>query len=98
MIITDIIPKQRAILGLALLASVIGISCTSTDSQRLPVYPVRGEVFYQGKPAEGAQVLLLPANDSDLQVPRPHGQVGQDGAFVLTTYRAGDGAPVVSMW
>ena len=69
------------------------LSCGKDDGSK-PVYPVRGQVFFQGKPTPGALVLFHPINDPNPQAPRPHGRVDQDGHFTLSTYRADDGAPV----
>ncbi len=66
-------------------------SCTRSD--RPPVYPVQGQVFYKGKPAVGALVMFHPVNETDPQAARPHGQVDPEGAFVLSTYEVKDGAP-----
>ncbi|HTU92707.1 MAG TPA: hypothetical protein VMF69_21685 [Gemmataceae bacterium] len=66
-------------------------SCAKSDHK--PVYPVRGQVFYKGKPATGALILLHEISDPASQEVRPHGQVDQNGDFVLSTYAAKDGAP-----
>ncbi len=60
---------------------------------RRPVYPVSGEVFYKGKPAEGAQVTFVPRDDNDPKLPRPGAQVRKNGSFRLSTYASYDGAP-----
>jgi len=70
------------------------LSCgKDNDNGSKPVYPVGGQVFFQGKPTPGALVLFQPVDDPDPQVPRPHGRVDQGGHFILSTYRANDGAP-----
>ena len=61
------------------------------DDGRKPLSPVEGQVFFEGKPAEGAMVILHPL-EKDLPE-RPLGNVDQDGAFKLTTYNLNDGAP-----
>jgi hypothetical protein len=74
--------------GLALL----GDGCNA-HPDRLPVYPVRGKVLYQGQPAAGAYVSFHPA-DPDAKLPvGPRAVVGGDGSFVLSTYVKEDGAP-----
>jgi hypothetical protein len=55
-------------------------------------YPTEGLVRYQGKPAAGARVTLLPEKPAK-DVYSPWGEAGADGSFKLTTYRTGDGAP-----
>ena len=67
-------------------------SCTRNDG-RVPVYPVRGQVFVGQKPATKALVVFHPVGREDPQALRPYGHVGADGSYRLTTYEAGDGAP-----
>jgi hypothetical protein len=69
------------------------LSCGDGEDRK-PVYPVRGQLFVDGKPAAGAYVLFHPASDADPQATRPHGQVDQDGTILLSTYGANDGAPI----
>jgi hypothetical protein len=57
------------------------------------VYPSSGKVFFKGKPAEGAQVTLIPLDDNDAKTPWPGAQVRRNGAFRLSTYASYDGAP-----
>jgi hypothetical protein len=55
---------------------------------------VRGQVFYEGQPAEGAVVYFHPEGDTGTPpAPRPSGKVGADGWFELTTEARGKGAP-----
>lgn len=60
-----------------------------------PTFPVEGSLTIDGKPAEGAQVILHPADgrNFDQRGARPTGRVASDGTFQVTTYHAGDGAP-----
>ena len=59
-----------------------------------PVFPVRGEVFVDGRPAEGALVVFHPEHEpTDPKGPRPRATVRADGSFVLGTHAADDGAP-----
>jgi hypothetical protein len=73
--------------------ALAALSCGDGETRK-PVYPVRGQLFADGKPAAGAYALFHPASDADPHATRPHGQVDQDGTFVLSTYGANDGAPV----
>lgn len=60
----------------------------------MAVYPVRGQVFVNGQPAEGALVIFHPEYDpNDPDHPRPRAYVRIDGSFELGTYEIGDGAP-----
>jgi hypothetical protein len=60
---------------------------------RLAVVPTQGKVFYQGKPAVGARIFLLPVNDPSPDAVKPRGTVGDDGTFHLTTYPSAAGKP-----
>ena len=74
-------------LGLLFSVALFPIACGSDKAR---VYPVRGEVFVNGKPAPGALVHLHPR---DKQNGRPaFATVQQDGSFQLTTYATNDGA------
>ena len=57
------------------------------------MYPVTGTVFYNGTPAEGAQVTFVPQDDNGPKKPRPGAQVKRNGSFRLSTYVSYDGAP-----
>jgi hypothetical protein len=61
---------------------------------RKTVYPVKGRVVdYAGKPVVGATVVFHPAqpDPDDVNIPAAH--VDESGAYALTTYVQGDGAP-----
>ena len=68
------------------------------DPNLLPVFPAQGKLSFQGKVPEGAYVALYPkgnvAKAPNGQAVVPRGQVQGDGTFNLTSYAAGDGAPV----
>jgi hypothetical protein len=83
---------SRAELCLLLAMIVVLPSCGRNDHQ--PVYRVRGQVFDpEGNPAVGALVVFHPVNSGDAHATRPLGYVDRQGAFELTTYEQGDGAP-----
>jgi len=74
------------------------VSACKKSSVKL--YPVKGKVLFKGQPAEGAQVVLRPANESDAggsktdsAPPNPYGDVKADGTFTLRTEPIGEGAP-----
>ena len=79
--------KALAVAALALCVSACG------GKQRLPVFPVRGKVFFQGKPAAGAVVVLNRVGQTDPTAVLPQGTVGTDGTFQVSTYGKNDGAP-----
>jgi hypothetical protein len=91
-------PKESwATLSLLLALFFVGAGCRERE-QRVPVFPVRGAVFADGKPAAKALVIFHPVNGAaapaaDVDAPRPTGEVAADGSFSLSTYTAGDGAP-----
>jgi hypothetical protein len=70
------------------------VSCGET---RKPVYPTRGKVVDKsGAPAAGVLVIFTPLDETDpAKWPQgfPRATTEKDGAFVLTTYDAGDGIP-----
>ena len=78
-------------LGLALVVA----GCGPSDPKLKPVYPVRGSVFVNDKPAVGAVVMFhpLPLGSGSTQSLTSRGTVGPDGTFRLTTYNTDDGAP-----
>jgi hypothetical protein len=74
------------------LLSLCAVSCSS-DESRKTVYPVKGQVLFQGKPAAGAMVILHPVDASEANPERPLGYADENGNFQLTTYTTHDGAP-----
>jgi len=84
--------RVRSLVALPALLAAAGLSLSCGGGRR-PVYPVRGQVFYEGQPTPGALVILHPLNDPDPRAPRPVARVGPDGSFAPTTYHADDGAP-----
>lgn len=72
---------------------LIAASCSSESAGRVPVFPVRGECFVNGEPAERAIVIFHPISASEPKTTNPNGRVQADGSFQLTTYESGDGAP-----
>lgn len=70
-----------------------------------PTYPTSGSVIYDGKPAKGVRVFLLPTSAPIVpQVPQnPYGITDEQGKFQLSTYGNSDGAAeggyqVVLLW
>jgi hypothetical protein len=59
-------------------------------------YPVKGQLVVQGKPAEGALVILQPKdnpNVAEWSEGFPRATTGTEGKFELGTYADTDGAP-----
>jgi len=59
---------------------------------RPPVYPVSGQVMYQGKPLEGASVTFSPVEGEGSEF-GASGQTNAEGRYSLTTFTQDDGAP-----
>jgi hypothetical protein len=85
-------------------ALVVAVGCSGSEATVVP-HPVSGRVMYDGKPAVGVVVTLLPSDAP--MVPRipqnPHAVTGADGRFTITTFAEGDGAAeggyqVVLIW
>jgi hypothetical protein len=88
-----VLKKRFTILALLPLLAVLAGCGSSQDPNQLPVYPVKGQLAFRGKPAAGAFVVLHPKAATNIKVVPPRGQVREDGTFSLTTYSANDGAP-----
>lgn len=69
------------------------LGCHRPGVDPLAVYPVDGEVFVDGKPAEGAVIAFHPTERPEWKSATSRAVVDRDGAFSLTTYAANDGAP-----
>ncbi len=83
-------PMRTCPFGICLVLLLPALGCGSRHPERAKVYPARGEVLFNGKPATGAVVRLhAPEGASILAL----GTVLTDGSFALTTYESGDGAP-----
>lgn len=83
---------MRYVYGLGLLALVL-TGCGSKDP--VATHPVEGRILYDGKPAVGVRVYLLPTSAPMVPVipSNPRGVTGPDGRFTLSTYGENDGAP-----
>lgn len=85
---------RGAISSIAVCLLAISSGCGGGDG-RAKLYPVTGSVIVKGQPAEGAEVVFFPADESlrGTGHPMPNGLVGPDGKFALGSYGPGDGAP-----
>ena len=84
--------RMGRIVGWAVLSCgvLLGLSC---GKKHPPVFEVRGQVLYEGKPVSCAFVALHPPTESPTGVVRPSATTDKDGWFVLSSYHAQDGAP-----
>ena len=87
-------PSPRATFRLLLAIELLMLTSCDSESDRVPVFPVRGELFFDGQPAEGALVIFHPVAPPEPRTTNPNGRVQADGSFQLTTYESADGAPV----
>lgn len=78
-----------------LLISLPLLGCAGKDPNRKLTVPVRGQVFVDGEPAAMLQVECHPVDGIDTQQPTiTHAVNDSEGKFELSTYEAGDGAPL----
>lgn len=84
-----------AILMTILIVALAGCSSApGTQLDKVPCHPASGKLFIGGKAAKGASIIFVPKNEpQDSKTPRPRATVGDDGAFQLSTFDNGDGAP-----
>ena len=61
-------------------------------ADRLQVFPVEGQISYEGRPLPGALVVFHPQGGGS-KAPRPTGYADKEGKYRLTTYTKQDGAP-----
>lgn len=79
---------------LAMVCLLAGCGGKDGPQWNLTPHPVTGKVIYDGKPAEGVLVGLLPM---DAPMPpaipeNPSAVTGPDGTFTIKTFKEGDGA------
>jgi hypothetical protein len=92
-------PRGFLLLGLGLAM----LFCLACGSGKRKLYPVRGKVVCDGKPAEDAIVTLHALDASQPMAQVPTGRVKADGSFAIGTYEPEDGAPpgdykVIIIW
>jgi hypothetical protein len=89
----QIMARTCAFFALMVLLSLVGCGSGGRDPSQKETVPTSGTVrLATGGVPKGAQVLFHPVADDGKGV-KAQGTVGDDGSFVLTTYRTGDGAP-----
>jgi len=74
--------------------ALFAVAGCGSEGKTIPVYPTSGRLLTdKGEPAAGATVSFHPVGRAEVLPFVPHGGVGADGTFRLTSYAAGDGAP-----
>ncbi|MDY3563175.1 DUF4198 domain-containing protein [Gemmata sp. JC673] len=86
---------KRALVTLLVAALAAGCSDSGPQPNELAPHPVHGKVMYDGKPAAGVIVTLIPSDAPMVpHIPRnPQSVTTPDGTFALSTFADGDGAP-----
>jgi len=82
--------RALVLLLLAILPAGSGVSCSS--SARVRLYPVQGQVVYNGRPVVKAMVVFHPLEELPAGVQKPIAYTDAEGRFRLTTNVPGDGA------
>jgi len=80
---------------LVVLMCALAFAFASCSKSSVKLYPVHGQVLFKDQPAEGAQVVFRPAQESGegQNPPMAYGTVEKDGKFTLRTEPHGEGAP-----
>src|SRR5947209_6748196 len=71
--------------AVVVLPVLIALVCTSCQGG-VPCYPVRGQVFVNGKPAAGATVVFHAEGDAGPNAVQPSAVVEADGSFALRSF------------
>jgi hypothetical protein len=83
--------NRIAFIALAL-AALTAPGCGEAKPERIPLHAVQGAITFKGQPIPGAFLIFHPKTP-DESVPTPRASVNGAGAFALSTYDGGDGAP-----
>ena len=92
----EVLACRHCRLSAALAVSVLAVGIAGCGEGRVEhsaVYPVEGQVIWNGKPLAGAMVILYPQGEAKTDVRAAAAQTGPDGRFRVGTYDAGDAAP-----
>ncbi len=90
--------RTRVLIGVFVALAMVAAGYYFFDARspsKPNVYPTEGVVLFEGKPAFGARVTLVPKDGTAGRF-QPTGTVGHDGTFKLTTFQPNDGAPAGS--
>ncbi len=81
--------KHRLVLQLTIVV-LLCLCPLGCGKRGIKVYPVRGEVYFNGEPAAGATIHFHPVDKK--AGPPAYATVNEDGAYSLTTFKSDDGA------
>ncbi len=87
------LPLRRLLAVKLLLVVSLLVGCGKGKQPWDTAYHAEGVIKIDGKPLAGAQVTLVPQDDSIPDTVRPRGFTDESGWFELSTYADGDGAP-----
>jgi hypothetical protein len=87
-------PAAPTVLRAAAVLALLFVASCGGDAKRAPVYPVKGKILVNGKPAHDCQVYLnRTSSDPKAVRVKPQGLTDENGDFQITTYENNDGAP-----
>ena len=86
--------SKRQLLVLLLLSTPFLCSCSGEDPNWKETYPVTGEVYVDGAPADQLAVRCTDVNGLDQEQPTISSAFTDEaGKFEISTYETGDGVP-----
>jgi hypothetical protein len=77
----------------ALVTALLSVFYSSCSNGHKPIYPVHGQVLFEGQPIPGALVVFHPQGADAGTTEKSFAKTGPDGTFTLGTYESADGAP-----
>jgi hypothetical protein len=83
--------RTRVAVLMAAILVVVPSGCRNDG--KLKVYPVSGQVLYNGAPLKGIDIAFHPVDPKNDTGYPPHATTDAEGRFSLATYLPGDGAP-----
>jgi hypothetical protein len=87
-------PMKRRWAGCLCLCLSLGVAaCSSNEYGEYPPYPASGQLLINGKPAKDAVLTFYLDGYKGDRTILPQGWTDENGHFVLSTYKQGDGAP-----
>lgn len=91
---TAVSRSWRLLSVMAVFTAALLLCGCSSELAKKALYPVKGKVLVDGKPAVGATVFFKATSQDDGKTNTPVAEVMGDGTFEVCTYTAKDGAPV----
>jgi len=84
---------RRIVRPMAACSFVAIVAAAGCGDGKLKVYPVTGQVLYNGEPLPGVDIALHPVDPKNDTGYPPHATTDEQGKFSLMTYVKDDGAP-----